>query len=42
MNKKLLDLTLREAIILVTGYAVIIIAVMLICGIESIVNAIFS
>lgn len=42
MNKKLLDLTVREAITLVTGYAVILLGIMLILGADSIVNAIFS
>jgi hypothetical protein len=42
MNKKPLDLTIREAITLATGYAIIIAIVLLICGLDSIAEKLAS
>lgn len=42
MNKKLSQLTLAEAGTLLVGYTLIFLAIIIILGIESIVNAIFQ
>lgn len=42
MNKKLSQLTLAEAGTLLVGYTLIILVVMIILGLDSIVNAIFQ
>lgn len=42
MNKPFLDLTVREALILVSGYVVITIGVLALFAMEPLINAIFS
>lgn len=42
MNKKLSQLTLAEAGTLLVGYSAILVVIMVILGIDSIVNAIFQ